>query len=204
MELFLFIALTHFIALLSPGPDFFLILMYLMKYGSNLTRYTVLGIALGNALILLLIFTLLWWLGQIHPLILQLLRWLGIAYLLYLAVQCFRYRDDGNESFTANAAIQTKTSRIICFVQGLQSSLLNPKNVMFYSSLILLVYHQFSFQQLFLICLWMVCVVLLWNLALLQLLIWKDSSHFLKKKSGLLYRVTGFCFVGFALMLAIF
>ena len=204
MELFLFIALTHFIALLSPGPDFFLIFVNAMKYGAQLARYTVLGIALGNALILLLIFTLLWWLGQIHPLILQLLRWLGIAYLLYLAVQCFRYRDDGNESFKANAAIQTRTSRIICFVQGLQSSLLNPKNVMFYSSLILLVYHQFSFQQLFLICLWMVCVVLLWNLALLKLLIWKDWSHFLKKKSGLLYRVTGFCFVGFALMLAIF
>lgn len=45
MELFLFIALTHFIALLSPGPDFLLILMHLMKYGSNLTRYTVLLLA---------------------------------------------------------------------------------------------------------------------------------------------------------------
>ena len=203
MELFLFIALTHFIALLSPGPDFFLLLMHLMKYGSNLTRYTVLGIACGNALILLVIFSSLWWLGQIHPLILQLLRWLGIAYLLYFAMQCFRYRSVENKDFTSRDEIQIKTSRIVCFMQGLQSSLKKKKNVMFYSSLILLIYHQFSLEQLFLISLWMVTVVLLWNLALLQLLIWKDWSHFFKKKSGLLYRVTGCCFVGFALILAL-
>ncbi len=50
MELFFFIAVTHFMALLSPGPDFFLILIHSMQYGSKLARYTVLGIASGNAL----------------------------------------------------------------------------------------------------------------------------------------------------------
>jgi threonine/homoserine/homoserine lactone efflux protein len=147
MELFFFIAVTHFIALLSPGPDFFLILIHSMKYSSKLARYTVFGIAIGNALILLLIFVLLWGLGQIHPILLQLLSYLGIAYLLYLALQCFRYRDDENKHVTDHDEARTKTSGALCFIQGLQSSLLNPKNVMFYSSLILLVYSQFSVKQ---------------------------------------------------------
>ena len=202
MELFFFIAVTHFIALLSPGPDFFLILIHSMKYGSKLASYTVFGIAIGNALILLLIFVLLWGLGQIHPILLQLLSYLGIAYLLYLALQCFRYRDDENKHVTDHDEARTKTSGALCFVQGLQSSLLNPKNVMFYSSLILLVYSQFSVKQLFLICLWMVSIVLFWNLFLLKLFNFSGWSLFLKRNTKTLYRLTGCCFLGFAFVLA--
>ncbi|MGK7679137.1 hypothetical protein ACSRDH_18135, partial [Acinetobacter baumannii] len=52
MEVFLFIAFTHFLALLSPGPDFFLILTSLLQKGRRYTYGIVLGITLGNALIL--------------------------------------------------------------------------------------------------------------------------------------------------------
>jgi threonine/homoserine/homoserine lactone efflux protein len=201
MELFFFIAVTHFIALLSPGPDFFLILIHSMKYGSKLACYSVLGIVVGNALILLLIFVLLWGLGQIHPILLQLLSCLGGAYLLYLALQCFRYRDNENEHLADQDEIRIKTSSALCFAQGLQSSVLNPKNLMFYSSLILLVYNQFNFKQLFLICLWMVCVVLFWNLFLLKLFNLSGWNLFLKRNTRVLYRLTGCCFLGFAMVL---
>lgn len=204
MTFFFFIAVTHFIALLSPGPDFFLILIHSMKYREKLARYTVFGIAIGNALILVLIFGLLYWLGHIHPMLLQLLRGLGIAYLLYLAVQCFRSHDHKNMQVTEHDEMQIQTSSAVCFVQGLQSSLLNPKNVMFYSSLIVLVYNQFSFKQLSLLCLWMISVVLFWNLFLLRLLNLSGWSLLLKRNSLALYRLTGCCFLGFALILALF
>ena len=204
MELFFFIALTHFMALLSPGPDFFLILIHSMQYGSKLARYTVLGIASGNALILLMIFILLWWLGQIHPILLQLFRYLGIAYLLYLGWQCFRSREAENQCLEDHNQIQIKSSGVLCFVQGLQSSLLNPKNVMFYSSLILLVYSQFSVKQLSFICFWMVSVVLFWNLFLLRLFNFKGWSQFLKRNTKILYSFTGCCFWGFAAVLMVF
>jgi len=85
MELFIVIAVTHFVALLSPGPDFFLILMTALNSGQRRARYTVFGIVVGNAFILALIFTLLGWLGHIHASVLILLRGLGVAYLLYLS-----------------------------------------------------------------------------------------------------------------------
>lgn len=200
MELFIVIAVTHFVALLSPGPDFFLILMAALNSGQRRARYTVFGIVAGNAFILALIFTLLGWLGHIHAYVLMLLRGLGIAYLLYLSVQCFRYRHDEKVEVQAHEAA-THQTRILCFVQGLQSSLLNPKNMMFYSSLILLVYAKFDVYALFLISLWMVAVVLMWNLLLLKLFSWKQWNHFLTQRFNWLYKVSGSCFVFFAFVL---
>ncbi len=55
MELFIVIAVTHFVALLSPGPGFFLILMTALNSGQRRARYTVFGIVAGNAFILALI-----------------------------------------------------------------------------------------------------------------------------------------------------
>ncbi|AYA68994.1 LysE family translocator [Acinetobacter sp. WCHA55] len=200
MELFIVIAVTHFVALLSPGPDFFLILMTALNNGQRRARYTIFGIVAGNAFILALIFTLLGWLGHIHAYVLLLLRGLGIAYLLYLSMQCFRYKHHENVEVQACDPAPPQT-RTLCFTQGLQSSLLNPKNMMFYSSLILLVYSKFDVYTLLLMSLWMVTVVLMWNLLLLKLLSWKRWNHFLTQRLNWLYKLSGCCFAFFALVL---
>lgn len=200
MELFIVIAVTHFVALLSPGPDFFLILMTALNNGQRRVRYTIFGIVAGNAFILALIFTLLGWLGHIHAYVLLLLRGLGIAYLLYLSMQYFRYKHHENVEVQARDPAPSQT-RTLCFTQGLQSSLLNPKNMMFYSSLILLVYSKFDVYTLLLMSLWMVTVVLMWNLLLLKLLSWKRWNHFLTQRLNWLYKLSGCCFAFFALVL---
>ncbi|MFW1743191.1 LysE family translocator [Acinetobacter johnsonii] len=197
MELFIVIAVTHFVALLSPGPDFFLILMTALNSGQRRARYTVFGIVAGNVFILALIFTLLGWLGHIHASVLMLLRGLGIA---YLSIQCFRYKYHENVDVQAHDSTPHQT-KILCFTQGLQSSLLNPKNMMFYSSLILLVYSKFDVYTLLLMSLWMVAVVLMWNLLLLKLLSWKRWNHFLTQRLNWLYKMSGCCFGFFALVL---
>ncbi|MEG2637131.1 MAG: LysE family translocator, partial [Acinetobacter sp.] len=79
--------------------------------------------------------------------------------------------------------------------------LLNPKNMMFYSSLILLVYSKFDVYTLLLMSLWMVAVVLMWNLLLLKLFSWKQWNHFLTQRLNWLYKISGGCFVFFALVL---
>lgn len=154
----------------------------------------------GNAFILALIFTLLGWLGHIHAYVLMLLRGLGIAYLLYLSMQCFRYKHHENVEVQTHDPTPHQT-KILCFTQGLQSSLLNPKNMMFYSSLVLLVYSKFDVYTLLLMSLWMVAVVLMWNLLLLKLLSWKRWNHFLIQRLNWLYKMSGCCFAFFALVL---
>ena len=130
----------------------------------------------------------------------MLLRGLSVAYLLYLSIQCFRYKHHENVDVQAHDSIPHQT-KILCFTQGLQSSLLNPKNMMFYSSLILLVYSKSDVCTLLLMSLWMVAVVLMWNLLLLKLLSWKCWNHFLTQRLNWLYKMSGCCFASFAIVL---
>ena len=44
------LALAHFLALLSPGPDFFLIIGHAVRHRLRGSLFICLGIALGNAL----------------------------------------------------------------------------------------------------------------------------------------------------------
>ncbi|WP_252719482.1 LysE family translocator [Acinetobacter soli] len=84
MELFIAIALTHFIALLSPGPDFFLILTTLLRHNRNAAILVCCGVALGNAVIIALVFIGLQLLINIDKSILVAIKWIGILYLLDL------------------------------------------------------------------------------------------------------------------------
>lgn len=204
MELFLIIALTHFLALLSPGPDFFLILNHLIRQGKNSARWVCAGIAAGNAVILIFIAASIALAGRVHSAALDYMRWLGIAYLLYLAWQCFK-QVRLNQAFDVDAQLRPaeKYSSAADFCAGLQSSLLNPKNIMFYSSLMLLVYADDRRLEMLIISIWMAAVVLIWNLLLVQLLGQHVWIMRLKSKSKWIYGFSGFSFSVFALGLAL-
>ena len=66
MEFFIAIAVTHFLALLSPGPDFFLLFTTLLRYSRQAAYQVAWGITLGNALILLGLMIALSQLGQLN------------------------------------------------------------------------------------------------------------------------------------------
>lgn len=194
MELFVIIAFTHFIALLSPGPDFFLILTTLLRHGRSAARLVCVGIALGNACILMVIYACLFFLENI----LLYVRYIGAVYLIYLAALCFYYAK--TEVITMHGktdAVPTLSSTVSYLSQGLRSSVLNPKNILFYSSLVLLVYVDFGVVQHILMVLWMVSVVLVWNILLVKLLSYKVWIDWLRVKSRWLYYISGGCFIFF-------
>lgn len=202
MELFIAIVLTHFLALLSPGPDFFLILSTLLRQGHRSAKMVCLGIATGNAIIILLIYLSLFYLGKLNPDILNIVHYAGVAYLLYLAIQCFRYANEKIDLKPAQPDHLGDTSQqMLNFFKGLQSSILNPKNFMFYSSLLILVFYQYQGVALFGLSLWMVAVVLLWNLLLVCLLTQKTWLDLLIKKSSWLFYLSSGCFLIFAILL---
>ena len=147
MELFLTIAFTHFIALLTPGVDFFLILKTVVQEHRNAARFVCIGIAIGNAVILIMIYLSMYILGKVNIGILVLIKYLGACYLLYLAFQCFQalrqqHAFSENVHYSKDSLDQKTTFRSLYL--GLFSSLLNPKNILFYSTLVILVYSQFS------------------------------------------------------------
>ncbi|QHH94943.1 LysE family translocator [Acinetobacter proteolyticus] len=207
MELFLSIAITHFIALLTPGADFFLILKTLMQSQKRAARFTCAGIALGNAIILISIYLSLFIIGQVNTELFILMKWLGVVYFAYLAFQCFRLAQSAqrvNQLAEQRIDQPQKHAYLKAFLSGLFSSLLNPKNLMFYSVLVILIYPQYSFVQNALLCFWMVGLVLIWNLAIVQLIGSSIYLSWLNRHLRHLYYLAGFSFLLFMLVLLMY
>ncbi|MDK4790762.1 MAG: LysE family translocator [Acinetobacter sp.] len=206
MDVFLVIAFTHFLALLSPGPDFFLILTSLLQKGRHYTYGVILGITLGNALILAACLFGFMLLGDLSSGLLTLFKWLGAAYLAYLSFLCFNAARSSDLSFSTEEnnlidQANIKQNKIKSLMLGVQSSLLNPKNIMFYSSLMLLIQYKFSLIQKLLISTWMVGVVLVWNILLVGLLAQGRVLEKIKRSATGLYYCSSIAFIIFAVLL---
>ncbi|MBR7437085.1 LysE family translocator, partial [Klebsiella pneumoniae] len=125
------LALSHFVALLSPGPDFFLLVGYAVRYRIRGSLGLCLGIAAGNALYIVLAIVG-WGLLRQAPLLFLLIELLGAGYLLWIGSLLIRSRP---------AALAVESVRASCpgfgkqLLLGLGSSLLNPKNALFYLAL---------------------------------------------------------------------
>lgn len=207
MELFLSIAITHFIALLTPGADFFLILKTLIQSHKKAARFTCAGIALGNAIILISIYLSLFIIGQVNTALFILMKWLGVVYFAYLAFQCFRLAQSAqrvNQLAEQRVDQLQKYVELKAFLSGLLSSLLNPKNLMFYSVLVILIYPQYDFVQNALVSFWMVGLVLIWNLAIVQLISSSIYLSWLNRHLQHLYYLAGFSFLLFMLVLIMY
>jgi len=203
MQLFIIVIVTHFIALLSPGPDFFLILTSLFRNGPRAARAVCLGIVLGNVAVIGLVLSSLFFLGKFDDEILKLVKWGCITYLSYLSYRCFIFAQQAKLTVDYHLEHQNKSTFawMKYLLLGIQSSLLNPKNILFYSSIIMAIYQRYNVVQLTLICLWMVSVVLIWNLFLVRLMAHNQAMHWFKSKIKYIYYLSSLCFSLFAVAL---
>ncbi|MHA3078568.1 LysE family translocator [Acinetobacter sp. ANC 5502] len=202
MNFFVVIAVTHFLALLSPGPDFFLLLMTLLRYSHRAAYRVAWGIALGNAFILGVLILLLNTLGQLSSDFLFGLRYVGALYLFYLSGICIRYAHHHLKlEQPAHQQMSVEVSWRSLLGMGLQSSLLNPKNWMFYSSLMILLPQQTSVVYKISVSIWMVMVVLIWNISVVTWLTQPQWLQYLQRYTPHIYYLSGICFSIFAVVL---
>lgn len=80
------LASIHFIALMSPGPDFALVVQNATRHGRQTGLYIALGLSVGILLHSLFSLTGVSYLVHQHPLLYSVLQLLGGNYLLYLGV----------------------------------------------------------------------------------------------------------------------
>ena len=171
------LAVAHFLALLSPGPDFFLLVGYAIRYRLRGSIGLCLGIAAGNGLYILLVVV-----GS------DLLRQMP---LLFSAVGSHLLRSRARET-PSHSVRSTSPSLGKQLLLGLGSSLLNPKNALFYLALMtaLLGPHVTFIQQA--ACgIWMTAVVLLWDLLLVMLIALPQVQHRLKHLIWRIERLAG-------------
>ncbi|MGY6028367.1 LysE family translocator [Phytobacter sp. AG2a] len=156
------LALSHFVALVSPGPDFFLQASYAIRYRLRGSAGIGVGIALGNAFyILLALFG--WNLVQRYALLFRLIEIAGALYLIWIGSHLLRSR---RQESALRATAQRRPSAGKQCLLGLSSALLNPKNALFYLALMTSILGTaVTLPQQIFSGVWMSFAVLLWNLA---------------------------------------
>ncbi|UCJ19130.1 LysE family translocator [Pseudomonas sp. MM211] len=163
MQQFLIIAAAHFLALLSPGPDFFLVARTSLSAGWRVASGACLGIAVANGVFIVAAFTGVSVLqpGSVPFIVLQLV---GCLYLLYLGVLFIRHAGSSVLQ-AADGAAPAQLTWLQAAGMGFLSGILNPKNALFYVSLAsMLGSSQGSVGWKLFYGVWMFAVVLSWGL----------------------------------------
>ena len=164
MHQFLLIAAAHFLALLSPGPDFFLVARTSLSAGWRVASGACLGIAVANAVFIVAAFTGVSVLqpGSVPFIALQLV---GCLYLLYLGVLFIRHAGSNVLQAAHGVVPGRQSSWWQVAGMGFLSAILNPKNALFYVSLASMLgsAHSSAGWKLF-YGVWMFAVVLGWDL----------------------------------------
>lgn len=163
---FAVLASAHFIALLSPGPDFFLLIGNTSHHGLRSGIGTAVGIALANAAYIVCVLMGFGLLNQ-HPYLSMGIRWSGAFYLLYLA---WAFIQSGRSGRPDGALVDARTADSLesfwkGVASGFVSGALNPKNGLFYLGLFSAsVSASTSFAVRCFYGAWMFGVVLGWDL----------------------------------------
>lgn len=159
------LALAHFVALLSPGPDFFLLVGCAVRYRMRGSAGLCVGIALGNGLYILLAI-IGWGILRQLPLLFTIIELLGALYLLWIGSLLIRSRPQTLTGADAQSTCQGFGKQLLL---GLGSSLLNPKNALFYLALMTaLLGPSVTLLQQTMSGIWMTSVVLCWDLLIVM------------------------------------
>lgn len=158
MEQFLAVAVAHFLALLIPGVDFFLVARTAMTSGWRNASGVCVGIASANGIFITAAFSGLSLIS--HPVILNVVQAAGGMFLTYIGIAFFRARASV-ELAQEPRAMRTTWAKNLGL--GLASGLLNPKNALFYVSLAAGLADATP-VSLVLYGAWMVALVLVWDL----------------------------------------
>lgn len=187
---FITLALGHFVALLSPGVDFFIILTNSSKYGKLAGIVTSIGIAFAN---LFYIFLALFGISLIkdNALIFLTIKILGSFYLLYIGYLLLssKKRELFSQKIKKN---ETKKDIFKYFSIGFLSAILNPKNSIFYFTMFSISMQNdtpFYIQSFYAI--WMFLAVLLWDIFVVYLVTNNKSRIFLEKYSNFIEKISG-------------
>lgn len=182
------LALAHFLALLSPGPDFFLVVGHAVRRRLRGTMFICAGIALGNAVYILLAAAG-WSAIRRSPVLYQCMELAGAAYLIWMGCLLLRSSRHAADLSVREAPRLSPGGQLLA---GLSSALLNPKNAVFYLTLMTVILGPDATlaQQAFSGA-WMTFLVFAWDAGLAAVISLPGAQQALRKKIPLIEGVAG-------------
>lgn len=192
------LALAHFVAMLSPGQDFFLIVAYSIRHKLQGSRFICLGVAIGNA-VYIVIAILGWTSIRDNPVVFSVVEVLGAIYLLWIGTRLLKSKRNETLLETEKEKMPTAKKQ---FLLGLNSALLNPKNALFYMSLMTVILgSEVTLVQQMSSGVWMFIAVLLWDLLIAAAIGQPRVQKYLKRSIHLVERSAGIVLIFFGVAL---
>ena len=152
--------LTHVLVLVSPGPDFLVVLRNSLTYSRKIGIFTALGIGFGLLLHLFYSFAGIAFLISQSVLLFTIVQVLGASYLIYMGISCF---------FTENLTIKVeqKEQKEISIIKALRvgflTNILNPKATLYFLSIFsLIIKPKITHFLIFLISFIVISISILW------------------------------------------
>lgn len=134
---FMTIGALNCMAMLSPGPDFAIILRNSLSYSRRVGVFTALGIALGTVLHITYLLFGLGALVKQSIALFTLMKVAGSAYLIWIGIKAIKSKKEQGESGVANA--KKDVSDWVALRQGFLTNALNPKCILYFLSVFTLV-----------------------------------------------------------------
>ncbi|MGL6316798.1 LysE family translocator [Vibrio sp. WXL103] len=130
---------VHLIGLMSPGPDFALVVQNATRYGRQTGVYIALGLSIGILLHSILSLTGVSYLIHQQPLLYTLIQLAGGSYLAYLGLGALHATWKNRHCRGETSALSRSTLKIDSLAQafrrGFITNILNPKALVFFVSL---------------------------------------------------------------------
>ncbi|OTH00730.1 MULTISPECIES: LysE family transporter [Acinetobacter] len=197
MTLFLGIALIHFFALLSPGPDFFFVSQSAIRQSRSHAMFAALGISLSILVWAICAISGLHFLFQKIAWLQQALVILGGLYLFYLGIQLFK------SAFNKQASVQQLStaipkSKITLLLQGFFTNMANPKALVYFSSVFSLAINAdmpLTTQSSLLALIWLESLI--WFALVAYLFSWHKMNAAYQRLSKWIDGLTGGIFISF-------
>ncbi|WP_070965588.1 LysE family translocator [Vibrio sonorensis] len=191
------LALAHFVALLSPGQDFFLIVAHSLRHRLRGSRYICLGIAIGNAIYIAV--TILGWTSiRDNQMAFSFVEISGALYLLWIGSKLIQSKKSDAIWDTEQEKVPSAIKQLLL---GLNSAILNPKNALFYMSLMAVILgNEVTLAQQITSGVWMFLIVLLWNLLIAATIGQPRVQTYLAKGIHIIERSAGVILICFGVI----
>ncbi|WP_434638919.1 LysE family transporter [Klebsiella sp. I138] len=128
-----FVAAIATLGILSPGPDFFMVIKNAARYKRLPAMMTALGIVGGVATHMSYCVAGLAVVITTTPWLFDILKYAGAAYLIWVGLQALFSR--GHKSMDVTHIVQQEVATGKAFLQGYLCNLLNPKATLFFLSI---------------------------------------------------------------------
>ncbi len=201
--IFFTVVLAHFLALLSPGPDFILVVKSAFKGNRKNAIGVALGIAIANAVYIGLCLIGVGVILASSIYLMVLLKIVGGLFLIYLGFNALKVSKDRYKNLDMISSDKyefSKSDFIKEFITGFMSGILNPKNLLFYLSLFTVVLNpEIGISFKLILAIWMTMIVFIWDVSIIYLLSkqqvrkkFTKMAFYIDKVTGVILGVIGF------------